>query len=224
MHLPVGTPGTGAMMRAKAKQTYSIPGSNRTRVAAETMRGWIADYRRGSFDALYPKPRTDRGKPRRLPAEVVERLIALKTGNPGWSVHIAQGHRQDNFECPRGYDRDRLRATLCTVHPSGRRARREDAAGKGARMERTNERRRQDIWTEQCEAAGTLRVQHPVDSAFEQAVGEKILDIAEAKAERQQGRRLESVSGLRVKPVQVEISDQNGPNLNNSSSRQSGGC
>ena len=88
VHLPVGTPGTGAMMRAKAKQTYSIPGSNRTRVAAETMRGWIADYRRGSFDALYPKPRTDRGKPRRLPAEVVERLIALKTGNPGWSVRI----------------------------------------------------------------------------------------------------------------------------------------
>ena len=96
VHLPVGTPGTGATMRAKAEQSYAIPGSTRTRVAAETMRGWIADYRRGGFEALYPKPRTDRGKPRRLPPEVAERLIALKTENPGWSVRlvIQAAHRE----------------------------------------------------------------------------------------------------------------------------------
>jgi len=96
VHLPVGTPGTGAMMRAKAERSYAIPGTTRTRVAAETMRGWITDYRRGGFEALYPKPRTDRGKPRRLPAEVAERLIALKTGNPGWSVRmiIEAAHRE----------------------------------------------------------------------------------------------------------------------------------
>ena len=88
VHLPAGTPGAGATMRAKAERSYAIPGSSRTRVAAETMRGWIADYRRGGFEALYPKPRTDRGKPRRLPPEVAERLIALKTENPGWSVRI----------------------------------------------------------------------------------------------------------------------------------------
>ena len=86
VHLPVGTPGTGAMMRAKAEKTYMIPGTTRTRVAAETMRHWITDYRRGGFDALYPKPRTDRGKPRRLPPEVADRLIALKTENPACSV------------------------------------------------------------------------------------------------------------------------------------------
>ena len=62
----LGAKGAGAMMRAKAEQSYAIPGSDRTRVAAETMRGWFADYPRGGFDALYPKPRTDRGKPRRL--------------------------------------------------------------------------------------------------------------------------------------------------------------
>ena len=96
VHLPVGMPGTGALMRAKAERSYAIPGSNRTRVAAETMRGWIADYRRGGFEALYPKPRTDRGKPRRLPPEVAERLIALKAGNPGWSVRlvIEAAHRE----------------------------------------------------------------------------------------------------------------------------------
>ena len=100
VHLPVGTPGTGATMRAKAERSYAIPGTDRTRVAAETMRGWITDYRRGGFEALHPKPRTDRGKPRRLPAEVAERLIALKTENPGWSVRIiieaAQGEGIDH--------------------------------------------------------------------------------------------------------------------------------
>ena len=33
VHLPVGTPGTGAMKRAKAEKTYTIPGTTRTRVA-----------------------------------------------------------------------------------------------------------------------------------------------------------------------------------------------
>ncbi len=45
-HLPVGAPGTGAMMRAKAERSYAIPGSARTRVAAETIRHWLTDYRR----------------------------------------------------------------------------------------------------------------------------------------------------------------------------------
>ncbi len=95
VHLPAGTPGAGAAMRAKAERSYAIPGSTRTRVAAETMRGWIADYRRGGFDALYPKPRTDRGKPRRLPPGVAGRLVALKTANPACSVRAIIKIAQD---------------------------------------------------------------------------------------------------------------------------------
>ncbi len=101
VHLPVGAPGAGAMKRAKAEKTYTIPGTTRTRVAAETMRGWIADYRRGGFDALYPKPRTDRGKPRRLPPEVAERLIVLKTENDALSVRaIIQKAREEGIDHP----------------------------------------------------------------------------------------------------------------------------
>ena len=100
-HLPVGTPGTGAMMRAKAGQTYAIPGTTRTRIAAETMRGWIIDYRRGGFEALYPKRRTDRGKPRRVPPEVAERLIALKIANPTRSVRaIIEKARAEGIDHP----------------------------------------------------------------------------------------------------------------------------
>ena len=101
VHLPVGAPGAGAMMRAKAEKTYTIPGTTRTRVAAETMRRWIKDYRYGGFDALYPKPRTDRGKPRRLPPEVAERLIALKTENDALSVRaIIQKAHEEGIDHP----------------------------------------------------------------------------------------------------------------------------
>ena len=86
IHLPPGTPGIGDKLRAKAEQQYTIPGTLRTRVAAETLRDWLLHYRRGGFDALYPKTRADRGRPRRLPPEVAELLISIKTEHPSWSV------------------------------------------------------------------------------------------------------------------------------------------
>ena len=101
IHLPPGTPGIGAKLRAKAEQQYTIPGTLRTRVAAETLRDWLLHYRRGGFDALYPKTRADRGRPRRLPPEVAELLISIKTEHPSWSVRrvtagaIASGHLPD---------------------------------------------------------------------------------------------------------------------------------
>ena len=86
VHRPVGDPGIGERLKEMAERTYAIPGSDRTRIAVNTLRGWIKLYRDGGFEALYPKPRTDRGLPRRLPPEVAGRLVALKTDNPGWSV------------------------------------------------------------------------------------------------------------------------------------------
>ena len=101
VHLPLGTPGIGDKLRDKASQPYTIPGSDRTHVAAETIRGWIRLYRYGGFEALYPKPRTDRGQPRRLPPEVAERLIALKVDNPAWSVRaVIKAAREGGVDHP----------------------------------------------------------------------------------------------------------------------------
>ena len=71
--LPSGSAGIGAMMQAKAEQEHTIPGTQRTRVAAETIRDWLHHYRQGGFDALYPKPRADRGP---VPAAVAGRCRA----------------------------------------------------------------------------------------------------------------------------------------------------
>ena len=50
-------------------------------------------------------------------------------------------------------------------------------------MEQTTERRWHEVWTEQCEAAETIRLRYGVESAFDYVVGEKLLNFAEAAAE-----------------------------------------
>jgi transposase InsO family protein len=79
IHLPRG-PGNGLWKRMlqKAEQSYVIPGSARTTVAAETIRNWLDQYREGGFDALKPRRREDAGRSRSLPQEVLDLLVSIK--------------------------------------------------------------------------------------------------------------------------------------------------
>ena len=86
VHLPQNSPGLYAKLRQKAEQVYTIPGSIRTRVAAETLRDWLKNYRRGGFDALLPQPRSDRGRARALPPALADSLVALKEELPQLSI------------------------------------------------------------------------------------------------------------------------------------------
>lgn len=86
VHLSRGSPGLYAKLREKASQSYTIPGSIRTRVAIETLRHWLKNYRRGGFDALLPKPRTDRGRSRALLPALADGLLTLKEEQPQLSI------------------------------------------------------------------------------------------------------------------------------------------
>ena len=86
LRLPPGSREIRRTLHEKAQRTYTIPGTRRTRVALETMRDWLSVYRTGGFEALYPKTRADRGRPRRMPPEVAELLVSLKTEQPALSV------------------------------------------------------------------------------------------------------------------------------------------
>ena len=86
LRLPPGSREIRRTLREKAQRNYTIPGTRRTRVAWETMRDWLSVYRTGGFEALYPKTRADRGQPRRMPPEVAELLVSLKTEQPARSV------------------------------------------------------------------------------------------------------------------------------------------
>lgn len=76
-------------IREKAAQHYVIPGSTRTRIAAETIRGWLHDYKKGGFEALRPKVRKDIGKSRQIPDSVVEALLELKREKPSLTARDA---------------------------------------------------------------------------------------------------------------------------------------
>jgi putative transposase len=86
VHLSPNTPGLYSKLQEKAELSYNIPGSTRTRVAAETLRDWLKAYRRSGFDALLPKPRADRGRSRALPLAVADALLSLKEELPQLSI------------------------------------------------------------------------------------------------------------------------------------------
>ena len=90
LRVPLGSREIRRALHEKAQRTYTIP-ARRTRVAVETMRDWLSLYRTGGFEALYPKTRADRGQPRRLPPEVAELLVSLKTEQPALSVNALIG-------------------------------------------------------------------------------------------------------------------------------------
>jgi transposase InsO family protein len=69
-------------LRQIASQSYTIPYSTRTRIGITTLRRYLKQYRQGGFEALRPQERTDRGKPRALPVEALEKAIALRQEQP----------------------------------------------------------------------------------------------------------------------------------------------
>ena len=86
VHRKEGARGLYPLLREKADRVYEIPGSRRSRVATETIRDWLAEYRRGGFDALRPRARRDQGSTRAIPQEIADMLCQLKDETPALSV------------------------------------------------------------------------------------------------------------------------------------------
>ena len=122
LRLAPGSPDIRRTLHEKAQRTYVIPATRRTRVAVETMRDWLSLYRTGGFEALYPKSRADRGLPRRLPPEVAESLVSLKTEQPALSVSAlikaARERGVDHPLAPSTVHRLLSREGLLDKHPS----------------------------------------------------------------------------------------------------------
>ena len=95
-------PARMAEARRLAAKPWVIPGSGRTRIAEGTILHWLRNWRRGGLDALKPRPRSDRGRPRRLTAEAAELLISIRREHPGLSVRdaVARAEQTDGFTDP----------------------------------------------------------------------------------------------------------------------------
>lgn len=113
VQLPSHHRGLYKLLEEKALREYEIPGTLRRHVAVETMRGWLRDYRRGGFDALLPKVRSDRGAARAIPPRVLDLLCELKDAEPDLSIPLViQKARQEHPTIVT----DELELPLSTVH------------------------------------------------------------------------------------------------------------
>ena len=68
--------------REIADRDYDVPFSDRRRVSVDSLIAWAARYRQGGLDALAPKPRADRGKPRVITTQMALLIERLKRENP----------------------------------------------------------------------------------------------------------------------------------------------
>jgi transposase InsO family protein len=102
IHLGPGPRGLYKKLRDKAAQQWDIPGTLRRKVEAETIRGWLRDYRRGGFDALLPKVRRDAGSARAIPQEIQDVLCEIKDEHPDYSVALVIAHFSRFAKLPEG--------------------------------------------------------------------------------------------------------------------------
>jgi putative transposase len=74
--------GKDQLRRQIAAQHYDIPYSSRHTVSVPTLARWERRYRKGGFEGLKPLARTDKGKPRSISPETLDRAEALKREQP----------------------------------------------------------------------------------------------------------------------------------------------
>jgi len=72
--------------RQQAGKLHGIPHYGPRQIALSTLKAWLRDYRNEGFDALKPKARADRGRPRRLGAEQIAAIEAKCKAYPHLTV------------------------------------------------------------------------------------------------------------------------------------------
>jgi transposase InsO family protein len=75
-----------ALLSAIAAKEWALPGSRRSRIGRTTVRDWMELYRNHGFEGLKPGRRADAGRPRAIPQEAQDLLLALRAERPGASL------------------------------------------------------------------------------------------------------------------------------------------
>ncbi|HKL17845.1 MAG TPA: DDE-type integrase/transposase/recombinase [Halalkalibaculum sp.] len=70
------------LIQEKVSRRYVIPGSRKTGLSAETIRGWMRKYRLYGKEGLFPKQREDRSRPRSFNDEEATALVKILEEKP----------------------------------------------------------------------------------------------------------------------------------------------
>jgi putative transposase len=77
------------LIRQKAQREYDIPGTDKKTITEATIRNWLKIYRAGGKEALEPKRRSDRGRPKAFTDKEAAALTEILEKNPELSAHAA---------------------------------------------------------------------------------------------------------------------------------------
>ena len=72
--------------RKQAETEHEFPRYGLRKISVSTMKAWLRNYRRGGFDALKPKNRSDGGRPRRFDEGLLKAIEIKCTAHPFFSV------------------------------------------------------------------------------------------------------------------------------------------
>ena len=79
-------------LKEVAERIHQVPHHGEKRIAAKTILDWCTQYKKGGFEALKPKRRSDRGHSRRLSPEEEEHILALRKKHPHMPVTVFYQH------------------------------------------------------------------------------------------------------------------------------------
>ncbi|WMT18169.1 IS481 family transposase [Parageobacillus toebii] len=79
-------------LKEVAERIHQVPHHGEKRIAAKTILDWCTQYKKGGFEALKPKRRSDRGHSRRLSPEEEDHILALRKKHPRMPVTVFYQH------------------------------------------------------------------------------------------------------------------------------------
>jgi putative transposase len=74
--------------REQAERAHNLPHRGSCAIAVSTFKAWLRRYRRGSFAALRPSARSDRGRPRKIPEATLETIRARCKAFPHRTIQL----------------------------------------------------------------------------------------------------------------------------------------
>jgi transposase InsO family protein len=100
--LPEEYPSLSTYFRDLSEKGILHPNGQLRKYAPSTMKAWLLDYRRGGFDALIPKSRSDHGTSRKIDDDLREQILYLKHNYPRLSASAIFRQLQDNGSISKG--------------------------------------------------------------------------------------------------------------------------
>jgi len=82
----------------EATKTHNVPYYGPKNYGPKTLYSWLRNYRRGGFQALKPKRRSDRGKSRIITGKLKEKIVELRKKQMDYSVSLFYDQLVDNEE------------------------------------------------------------------------------------------------------------------------------